>query len=136
MLGLAGVAGVLGAAKAGSFSDNGYKYWVSGIGLLLMLISWLPIGVMHNSLLLLILGIILFDMGLQAVHVTNQTIILGIDSNSRSRISGGYMIFYSIGSAIGSIASTLVYANWEWNGVCILGAMIGLIALLFWWKTK
>ncbi|MGS2762945.1 MFS transporter [Sinomicrobium sp. M5D2P9] len=136
MFGLAGVTGALGAAKAGSLSDRGYARWTSGIALILMLISWLPIALMFHSLWLLILGIVIFDMGLQAVHVTNQSLILKIDPEARSRITGGYMIFYSMGSATGSIASTMVFAHWGWNGVCILGATIGIIVFLLWWWSE
>ncbi|MBC9794446.1 MFS transporter [Sinomicrobium weinanense] len=136
MLGLAGATGAVGAAKAGSLSDRGHAGWASGIALVLMLISWLPMALMFHSLWLLILGIIIFDMGLQAVHVTNQSLILKIDPEARSRITGGYMIFYAIGSATGSIASTMTFAHWGWNGVCILGAVIGAMAFLLWWWSE
>jgi hypothetical protein len=46
------------------------------------------------------------------------------------------MVFYSIGSASGSIASTIVYAWAGWLGVCILGAAISSVALLFWAATR
>ena len=45
------------------------------------------------------------------------------------------MIFYSLGSALGSIASTMTYGAWSWTGVCLLGAGIGLAALAFWVVT-
>ena len=136
MFGLAGVTGALGAAKAGSLSDRGYARWACGMALVLMFISWLPTALMFHSLWLLILGIIIFDMGLQAVHVINQSLILKIDPEARSRITGGYMIFYSIGSATGSIASTMTFARWGWNGVCVLGAAIGMSVFLLWWRSE
>ncbi|WP_348643099.1 hypothetical protein [Mesorhizobium sp. B2-8-3] len=45
------------------------------------------------------------------------------------------MIFYSLGSALGSIASTSTYGAWGWTGVCLLGTGIGLAALAFWAAT-
>lgn len=42
------------------------------------------------------------------------------------------MIFYSIGSATGSIVSTSIYANDGWIGVCLFGASVSAIALLYW----
>lgn len=137
MFGLAGVTGALGASKAGSLSDRGYARWTSGIALILMLISWIPTALMVHSLWLLIFGIILFDLGLQAVHVTNQSLILKIAPEARGRITGGYMIFYSIGSALGAIASTTIFALWGWTGVCLLGAAIGIIVFLLWlWSEQ
>jgi predicted MFS family arabinose efflux permease len=45
------------------------------------------------------------------------------------------MIFYSIGIAAGSIASTVVYAQAGWTGVCLLGAAISALAIVFWVTT-
>ena len=44
--------------------------------------------------------------------------------------------FYSIGSAAGSIASTHIYAQYGWHGVCVLGASVSAVALIFWAVTK
>lgn len=132
LFGLAGVAGALGASRAGRWADRGYAQWTSGIGLTAVLLSWIPTAMLPLSLWGLVIGVIIFDFGLQAVHVTNQSIILKVRPEARSRITGGYMIFYSIGSGTGSIASTAVYAHFGWTGVCILGAAISGLALLCW----
>lgn len=132
LFGLAGVAGALGASRAGRWADRGYAQWTSGIGLTIVLLSWIPVAMLPLSLWGLVIGVIIFDFGLQAVHVTNQSIILKVRPEARSRITGGYMIFYSIGSGTGSIASTAVYAHFGWTGVCILGAAISGLGLLCW----
>jgi predicted MFS family arabinose efflux permease len=134
--GLAGAAGALAAARAGRLADQGFGQKTTGIALALLLLSWLPIGFLRHSLLALVLGIILLDMAVQAVHVTNQSLIFNVRPEARSRLTGGYMIFYSIGSAAGSIASTSVYASFGWNGVCLLGAAVSALALLFWACTR
>ncbi|MFV8798706.1 hypothetical protein ACNSO8_08755 [Yersinia sp. LJYL362] len=41
------------------------------------------------------------------------------------------VLFYSIGSAIGAICTTWVFAHAGWSGVCILGAMTSAVAILF-----
>src|SRR5262249_8507550 len=73
--GLAGAAGALGASSAGRLADRGLAQRVTGFALLLMLLSWLPIALLPLSLWGLILGIVTIDYGLQAVHVTNQSLI-------------------------------------------------------------
>lgn len=133
--GLAGVAGALAAARAGRLADRGLGQKTTGVALILLLISWLPISYTHHSLLVLIVGIVLLDLAVQAVHVTNQSMILTLRPEARSRLTAGYMIFYSIGSAAGSIASTSIYAYSGWNGVCLLGAIVSALALLFWALT-
>ncbi|WP_196426773.1 MFS transporter [Lysinibacillus cavernae] len=134
--GLVGVAGALAAAQAGKLADRGYGQKTTGIALALLLISWLFINYLEQSLLALIVGIVLLDLAVQAVHVTNQTMILPLRTEARSRLTAGYMVFYSIGGAGGSIASTQMYAHFGWQGVCWLGASISTIALLFWAATR
>ncbi|MGE6602915.1 MFS transporter [Lysinibacillus fusiformis] len=133
--GLVGVAGALAAARAGKLADRGYAQRTTGIALALLLISWLFISYLEQSLFALIVGIVLLDLAVQAVHVTNQALILPLRTEARSRLTAGYMIFYSIGSASGSIASTQIYAHFGWEGVSFLGASISAIAILFWATT-
>ncbi|WJK07948.1 MFS transporter [Pseudomonas fluorescens] len=135
LFGLAGAAGALAAARAGHLADRGLGQWVSGLSLLLMLGSWLPIALTQSSLWALLLGVITLDLGLQAVHVTSQSMIYSVRPEAQSRLTAGYMLFYSIGSALGSIASTAMYAWAGWPGVCWLGAAINMVALLYWWRT-
>lgn len=133
LFGLAGAAGALGAARAGHLADRGWAQWTSGLALALMLASWLPIAFTTSSLWALLLGVITFDLGLQAVHVTSQSLIYSVRPEAQSRLAAAYMLFYSLGSAGGSIAATLVYARAGWTGVCTLGALINISALLYWW---
>ncbi|MDQ0193562.1 putative MFS family arabinose efflux permease [Paenibacillus wynnii] len=134
--GLAGVAGALAAARAGKLADRGYGQRTTGLSLILLLISWLLISCIERSLFALVIGIVLLDLAVQAVHVTNQSMILALRTEARSRLTAGYMVFYSIGSATGSITSTHIYAHYGWDGVCLLGASVSAIALLFWAMTS
>ncbi|WP_394832674.1 MFS transporter [Pendulispora rubella] len=134
--GLAGAAGALGAARAGGWADRGHERTVTALGLLLMLVSWLPIGMMKQSLWALAAGVVVFDLGLQSTHVTSQTVLYGaLPADAHSRITAGYMICYSIGCALGSVVSTAVYVRGGWEAVCMLGAAINGVALAFWAVT-
>ncbi|PFY96257.1 MFS transporter [Bacillus wiedmannii] len=130
--GLAGVAGAFAATKAGQLADKGLEQRTTGIALSLLILSWLLIKSINHSLLLLIFGIILLDLAVQAVHVTNQSMLFTVRPEVRSRLTASYMIFYSIGSATGAILSTNTYAKYGWDGVCILGVPVSACALLFW----
>lgn len=134
--GLVGVAGALAAARAGKLADQGYGQRTTGIALALLLISWLFISYIQQSLIALVIGIVLLDLAVQAIHVTNQTMILPLHTEARSRLTAGYMMFYSIGSAGGSIASTQIYVHFGWGGVSLLGASVSALALLFWAMTR
>ena len=135
LFGLAGAAGALAASRAGSAADRGHAQRMTGIALALMLVAWLPIAMLGQSLLWLIVGVLIIDFGLQAVHVTNQAMIYRVRPDAQNRLTAAYMVFYSIGSASGSAISTWVYAHAGWNGVCLLGAGISLVTLVFWAAT-
>jgi predicted MFS family arabinose efflux permease len=135
LFGLAGAAGALAASRAGSAADRGHAQRMTGIALALMLVAWAPIALLGQSLLWLIVGVLIIDFGLQAVHVTNQAMIYRVRPDAQNRLTAAYMVFYSIGSASGSAVSTWVYAQAGWNGVSLLGAGISLVTLVFWAAT-
>lgn len=136
LFGLAGVAGALAASQAGRLADRGHGERTTGIGLLAMLAAWLPIALLPESLWGLVIGVIMLDFGLQAVHVSNQSLVYRVRPAAQSRLTAGYMVFYSIGSAVGAITSTVVYTHFGWLGVSVSGAMISLTALVFWALTR
>ncbi|MFD7897452.1 MFS transporter [Streptomyces sp. NPDC059743] len=134
--GLAGAAGALAATAAGRLNDRGLSRWTTGVGLALLAVSWVPLALTRHSLWALAVGVIVLDLAVQAVHVTNQSLIHALAPDAGSRLFGGYMIFYSVGSATGAIASTALYAAAGWGAVCVLGASFSCLALLLWAVTE
>ncbi len=134
--GLAGVVGALAAARAGQWADRGYARRTSGLALLMLLLAWWPLSLMEVSLWALVMGIVLLDLGGQALHVTNQSLIFRTRPDAHSRLVGLYMMFYAVGSGLGAISTTVTYARFGWQGVCLLGASVSLLALVFWWVTQ
>jgi len=134
--GLAGVVGALAAARAGQWADRGYARRTSGLALLVLLLAWWPLSLMEVSLWALVMGIVLLDLGGQALHVTNQSLIFRTRPDAHSRLVGLYMMFYAVGSGLGAISTTVTYARFGWQGVCLLGASVSLLALVFWWVTQ
>ncbi|KVZ83373.1 MFS transporter [Burkholderia ubonensis] len=133
--GLVGALGAAAAARAGRLADRGLGQATTGAALVLLVASWLPLAFTTSSIPLLIAGIVLLDIGGQAIHVVNQSMILGARPDAHARLVGCYMLFYSVGSGLGAIASTLVYARAGWAGVCVLGAAVSTAALAFWAAT-
>jgi predicted MFS family arabinose efflux permease len=132
LFGLVGMAGTLAASGAGWLADRGLGQRTTGLSLALLTASWGLIVCLPHSVLFLLTGVILLDLAVQAVHVTNQSIILARHPKASSRLIGGYMVFYSIGSALGAIATTILYAQAGWVGVCGLGAVFSALALFAW----
>jgi len=136
LFGLVGMAGALAASKAGRFTDQGHGQQVTGISLVILTASWGLIVLLPVSIPLLVVGVILLDLAVQAVHVTNQSLILVRHPQAGSRVVGGYMVFYSIGSATGAMGATLIYDRAGWTGVSVLGATFSFTALLVWACTE
>jgi len=133
--GLVGAVGALAAVRAGHLADRGLGQVASGVCLLLLVLAWLPLGMLGYGLAWLVVGIVLLDLAGQAIHVLNQSMIFSAHPQAHSRLVGGYMLFYAVSSGLGAFASTHVYAVAGWSGVCWLGAGVSLVALLFWWLT-
>jgi predicted MFS family arabinose efflux permease len=136
LFGLVGLAGAIAATGAGRLADLGFGQRVTGFSLALLLASWGLIALLPRSIPVLLVGVVLLDLAVQAVHVTNQSIIFDRHPEARSRLVGGYMVFYSIGSAIGAIAATMAYAHAGWPGVSGLGAAFSAAAMLTWASTR
>lgn len=132
LFGIAGLAGALGAARSGRWGDAGHAGRITGLALVLLLGSWLAIGQLNWSLPLLILGVIVLDFAVQAVHVSNQHILTTTYADRTSSTIGGYMVFYSLGSALGATATTTLFDAAGWPGSTILGAAFALCALATW----
>lgn len=133
--GLVGVAGALAAARAGQWADRGCGQRTTAAALAVLLLAWWPLSLMQWSLWALITGIVLLDLGGQALHVTSQSMILRTRPEAHGRLVGLYMLFYAVGSGLGAIGTTATYAHAGWQGVCILGAAVSLVALVFWAAT-
>lgn len=133
--GLVGAVGALAAAHAGHWVDRGRGQRTTAVALCLLLLSWWPLSAMGASLWALVLGIVLLDLGGQALHVTNQAMILRGTPETHGRLVGLYMLFYAVGSGVGALAGTATYARAGWQGVCVLGATVSLCALVFWLLT-
>lgn len=134
LFGLAGAAGALGARPAGGFADKGKSHLTTTTGLLLLLLSWWAIWLGHSSVPMLIIGILVLDLTVQGVHITNQTVIYRIHPDARNRLTAGYMTSYFIGGAAGSLISASAWHHAGWAGVCLAGTTVALLNLLVWWR--
>ena len=135
LFGLVSIAGAVAARRAGRLADRGQGEHTTGLALGLLVVAWLPLALIEWSLAAVAVGLVLIDLAVQAVHVTNQSMIYAARPEARSRLAGAYMVFYSIGIGGGSVASTATYAAAGWTAVCALGATISLAALAFWIAT-
>jgi predicted MFS family arabinose efflux permease len=132
LFGLAGVAGATAASVAGRLADRGHGGLVSTAAVLLLLGSWPLLALGRTSVVALLAGIVLLDLGLQALHISNQSAIYALRADARSRLTTAYMVSSFVGGAVFSATSASVYAAGGWGDVCVLGAGIGIAAVAAW----
>lgn len=131
LFGLAGAAGAVAANRYGRLSDRGLGNLATRAGLALLLGSWGLLALGQHSLTALLAGILVLDMAIQGVHVTNQSSIYRLRPDARSRLTAGYMTSYFIGGAAGSLASAALYTHAGWLGVAAGGAAVSAAALAY-----
>ncbi|MET9490928.1 MFS transporter [Nocardia sp. NPDC006630] len=136
LFGVAGLAGTLGAARAGRWADGGHAQTISGWSLLVLATSWLLIVWTGPTLALLIAGIVVLDFAVQAVHVSSQHLLTTAHPENASSVIGAYMAFYSLGSALGAVTTTWAYSLWGWWASCVFGGFYALCGLLVWALTR
>jgi predicted MFS family arabinose efflux permease len=127
LFGLVGAAGALCASAAGNVADRGHTRAASTVFAACVLASFEPIYLGRHSLSWLIVGIVILDIGVQGLQVINQSLIYQVGPTMRSRVNSSYMVSYFIGGALGSAVAASVYSSAGWLGVCVMGAVVGLV---------
>jgi predicted MFS family arabinose efflux permease len=132
LFGLAGVAGAAAATGAGRLADRGHGRHATWVTAIVMVASWPILYAGKTSAVWLIVGIAVLDLGVQGIHISNQSAIYTLAPEARSRLTTAYMVSYFLGGAALSAISSAVYASDGWGGVCVVGAATGLAALALW----
>ena len=130
LFGLVGVAGVFAATWAGKLADAGKGDLGTRLGLLSLLVSWVILFNAPISLVALLIGVLLLDLAVQLVHVSNQNKIYALHPDIRNRLTSAYMTCYFIGGAFGSWFSVMLYQHYEWTGVVMGATGIALITCI------
>jgi len=136
LFGLAGLAGAAAAPAAGRLADRGRGHYATLGAIVILLGSWSLLDLGAHSLAALIAGTIALDLGVQALHISNQSAIYALRPQARSRLNTAYMVAYFLGGAVLSAVASLVYSAAGWNGICALGALTAAAALWFWLATN
>jgi predicted MFS family arabinose efflux permease len=119
-----GLVGAVGAGFApfiGRIADRHGSRFTVGAALVLGLVSFLILGFGGNSVIGLVIGVIVLDLGVQAGHVANQTRIYNLIPSARGRLNTVYMTCYFVGGSIGSLFGAWGWRLAGWWGVCAVG---------------
>lgn len=127
LFGIAGAAGALAAPLVGKLSDGDNPRKNLMIGFIFQIISIALFYFTGSHLYLFVIGIILIDIGQQAIHVTNQTRIYTLIPEARNRLNTIFMSVSFIGASCGSAFGLWLWDQGGWNLFCY--GMSGIILL-------
>ena len=130
LFGLAGAGGVLAANLAGSLADAHRTALSTAVSAVLVTGSFAVLAAGKTSVAAVLIGIVVLDIGVQGMQITNQSVIYALAPEARSRINSAYMVCYFIGGSVGSVTAGAVLSSHGWEGVCVLGAGFGALSLL------
>jgi predicted MFS family arabinose efflux permease len=133
---LVGAVGAICARFAGRLADAGWARLSTGGFLVLSASSWWLLHAGESSLVAFAAGIVLFDLGIQGAHISNQSEVYRLRPDARSRLTTCYMSCYFSGGAVGSGLSAVLYHAHGWTGACVLGAVMGGLAVVVWAATE
>lgn len=119
LFGIAGVAGAFAAPLVGKLSSGRNSRKNILFGLVLQLISIIAFYVTKSNLYLFIAGIILIDIGQQAIHVTNQTKIYTLIPQARNRLNTIFMSISFVGASLGSALGLWLWDKGQWPLFCV-----------------
>jgi predicted MFS family arabinose efflux permease len=130
LFGIAGAAGALAAPLVGKLSGRSNPRRNVVIGLTFQLISIALFYFTGNYLVMFVLGIIIIDIGQQAIHVTNQTRIYAILPEARNRLNTVFMSVSFVGAACGSALGLWLWEHGQWSLFCLGTAIVILLNIL------
>jgi len=135
LFGLAGAAGALAAPLVGGSADKRNPRIAIGYGLGLLLSSFVLLYMGANYVLGIIAGIILLDLAMQCIHVSNQSRVYALIPHARNRLNTVYMTVSFIGTAMGSAIGLFAWDKGGWTGVCITGVLLTTAAFIIYGLT-
>lgn len=129
LFGLVGVVGALAASVIGKLTDRMEARTITGLAIVITLLSFVVMWLTGQWLWGLALGVILLDLGTQSNQISNQSRIYSLRPEVRNRLNTVYMTSYFLGGSLGSAVGTYGWSSGGWTGFCVGASLLVLIAL-------
>ena len=128
-LGMCGIAGALAASGLGKLVNQWGIRKLSLYGACLQLVAWTTAYLFGDTYMGLIVAIILVDIGLQCLQLSNQSGCIQEMPEASNRANTIFMTTYFIGGSFGTYCAGLAWTHEGWLGVCAVGAVLAAISL-------
>lgn len=128
-LGMCGIAGALAASGVGKLVNQWGIRKMSIYGACLQLVAWSVAYLFGDTFMGLVVAIILVDVGLQCLQLSNQSGCIQEIPQASNRANTIFMTTYFIGGSFGTYYAGLAWTHEGWMGVCAVGAILATISL-------
>jgi len=126
---VAGLLGIVATRVAGAWTDRVGARRVLLIGLLLALAATVTLAASLTQPAVTLACLALFDAGLFAAQVANQSTVLAIDPAAPAQYNSAYMLVYFIGGTLGTAFGAASVGWFGWSATAVLAAAAIAVAL-------
>lgn len=128
---LAGLSGLLATQVAGRCTDRIGARRVILAGLAVAAVATVVMAIDLHSTPVTVAGLALFDAGLFAAQVANQSTVLSIDPTAPSRFNSAYMLVYFVGGSLGTAFGSAAVGRFGWGVTELMaaGSILGAAGL-------
>lgn len=128
LFGIVGASGSLAAPLVGKLGDKGNSRIAVGYGCLLIALSFMVFYFSSTNIIGIVIGIVFIDIGLQGVHISNQTRVYSIVPEARNRMNTVFMSFSFLGTAAGSAYGLFLWEMGGWFAVTLGCLLLSVFA--------
>ena len=132
LIALLGIGGAVCVPVVGRIAGAGREHAVTGTAYVVLLLGAGLLSLGGSSLPMLLVALVVLDLGVQASHVANLSVVYTLVPEARSRATTVYMTTVFLGGATGSVVSGQLYGAVGWSGVVGLCVGLAAVALTVW----
>lgn len=130
LLGICGIAGALTASNVGRYVPRYGVNRIHFLGIALLFASWILLAAFHNTYIGIILSIIIIDIGMQCIQLSNQSATMKLCPEASSRMNTIYMVTYFIGGSLGTFLAGTFWSLYGWMGTVASGIIMLACSIL------
>jgi predicted MFS family arabinose efflux permease len=136
LFGLAGLAGVITAQRAGLLYNRGWGFPATGAAWAMTLLTLVAAALGARSVVVIVLAVVVIDIAIQVINRINQARLFEVSHEARSRLNTLFVTGNFIGGAVGSGAVAVLWPIGGWTAVMIAGSILCLFGLLVWFLGR
>lgn len=124
LLGICGIAGALTASNVGKYVPRWGIERINALGVVLQLAAWAMLALFRDNYAGLIAGIVVIDIGMQCIQLSNQSATMKLCPEAASRMNTIYMTTYFVGGSLGTFLAGSLWSLYGWSGTVCSGLLM------------